>query len=124
MSYKLTKKDIFTIPNVLSCIRILLVPVILWLYCGLKNYNLALIVIIISALTDIIDGKIARKFNMISDLGKFIDPVADKLTQAAMIYCVCRRYTLVLLLVVIFIIKESMMFIFGYIRFKLSETVT
>ena len=65
----LTKKDIFTIPNILSFFRILLIPVILWLYCYLKNYNAAVIAVIVSAITDIADGRIARKYNMISDFG-------------------------------------------------------
>ncbi|MBQ0083339.1 MAG: CDP-alcohol phosphatidyltransferase family protein [Clostridiales bacterium] len=123
MSYKPTKSDILTIPNLLSLIRLLLVPLILWLYFKQKFYW-ALGVIVFSGLTDVVDGRIARKFNMISDFGKFLDPLADKVTQAAMIFCVCSRYRLVLLLIVIFIIKESMMFIFGYVRLKVTDTVT
>lgn len=123
MSYKPTKKDIITIPNFLSLIRLLLVPIIVWLYLKSKYYW-ALGVIVLSGLTDVVDGRIARRFNMISDFGKFLDPLADKVTQAAMIFCVALRYRLVILLIVIFIIKESMMFIFGYVRLKVSDTVT
>lgn len=124
MSYKPTKADILTIPNLLSLIRLLLVPLILWLYCGLKNYTWALVAIAFSGLTDVVDGKIARRFNMISDFGKFLDPLADKVTQAAMIFCVFTKHRLVILLVVIFLIKETMMFIFGYVRLKVTDTVT
>lgn len=69
-----------TVPNLLSLIRILLIPVF-----GVLFYNghigWAVVILIVSELTDFFDGKIARKFNQISELGKMLDPVADKLTQ-------------------------------------------
>ena len=76
-------KEIFdgclTIPNLISVIRILLIPVIAVLYYN--NYIWwTVFVIFISGLSDAVDGKIARKFNQISNLGKLLDPVADKLT--------------------------------------------
>jgi len=77
-------KDIFkgglTIPNLLSVVRIILIPLFVYLfYTG--DVKGALIVLLVSGLTDSLDGKIARKFNKISALGKLLDPVADKLTQ-------------------------------------------
>lgn len=69
-----------TIPNLLSVIRIALIPVFGVLYYN-DNILWAVIVLILSGLTDFFDGKIARKFNQISALGKVLDPVADKLTQ-------------------------------------------
>ena len=80
-------KKIITIPNVLSFFRILLIPFIIWFYCYKKDYTLTLVVIIVSGLTDVIDGFIARRFNMISDFGKIFDPFADKLTQITIINC-------------------------------------
>lgn len=69
-----------TIPNLLSFIRILLVPVFAVLfYKGMLGWAVALLVI--SGLSDFFDGKIARKFNQISELGKMLDPLADKITQ-------------------------------------------
>lgn len=69
-----------TVPNLLSLIRILLIPVF-----GVLFYNghigWAVVILVVSGLTDFFDGKIARKFNQISELGKMLDPVADKLTQ-------------------------------------------
>lgn len=69
-----------TIPNLLSVIRIILIPVF-----GVLFYNghvlASVIVLFVSGLTDFFDGKIARKFNQISELGKMLDPIADKLTQ-------------------------------------------
>ncbi len=124
MNYKLTKKEVLTIPNLLSFVRLLLIPFILYYYIAKRDYFVSLILIIASGATDIIDGFIARKFNMISDFGKLLDPVADKLTQAAMIYCVFTKYPLVLLLIIIFVIKETMMFVLGYLRLKNTDTMT
>lgn len=76
----LRKDQILTIPNLLSIVRLCLIPLIIWLYCVKKDYTLAVIVILISGATDIVDGFIARHFNMVSDFGKILDPVADKLT--------------------------------------------
>lgn len=69
-----------TVPNLLSVIRIILIPVFGVLYYR-GHVMWAVIVLFISGLTDFFDGKIARKFNQISDLGKILDPIADKLTQ-------------------------------------------
>ncbi len=75
-------KGCLTIPNLLSVIRIALIPVFAWLF--LNNEKLiAVIILFISGLTDLFDGKIARRFNQISELGKMLDPLADKLTQIA-----------------------------------------
>lgn len=69
-----------TIPNLLSLIRIILIPVFgVLFYHGEVMW--AVVVLVLSGLTDFFDGKIARKFNQVSELGKVLDPVADKLTQ-------------------------------------------
>ena len=88
-------KDVFTLPNILSIVRILLIPVILYLYIGLKERFFAACVLAFSYASDIADGIIARKFNMISDVGKMLDPFADKLTQASLVICIAvtRSYT-------------------------------
>ena len=78
---------IWTIPNFMSFFRLLLVPFIVWAYVGLQNTKLAIILLAVSALTDVLDGRIARRFNMVSDLGKALDPVADKLTQVCVVLC-------------------------------------
>lgn len=74
------KEGALTIPNALSVIRILLIPLFVYFF-SVENYKAGVLVIFISGLTDLFDGKIARHFNQISNLGKLLDPAADKLTQ-------------------------------------------
>ena len=103
------KKEIFTIPNMLSVFRILLIPVYVWLYLGaerIEEYHTAALVLAGSCLTDMVDGKIARKFNMISRVGKVLDPLADKLTQLALLICLTTRYKGLRTMLVLFLVKE------------------
>ncbi|MBC7632345.1 CDP-alcohol phosphatidyltransferase family protein [Aeromicrobium sp.] len=69
---------ILTIPNALSFVRLLLVPVFLWLVLGPKWDELALVVLMVSGVTDYLDGKLARTFNQTSKIGAILDPVADR----------------------------------------------
>ena len=78
------KNKILTVPNVLSAFRLLLVPALAWLYLVRKDYSATAWVLLLSGATDIADGFIARRFGMVSDLGKALDPIADKLTQIVM----------------------------------------
>ena len=105
------KKDLFTIPNVLSLFRLLLIPVYIILYLRAEKpeeYFLAAAILAVSCLTDLIDGKIARHFNMISNTGKILDPLADKATQFTLIVCLLirRQNPVLLFLAVLFVIKE------------------
>ena len=100
------KGEFFTIPNILSMVRILLIPVIVYLYCFAKNYPLTIIVVAFSSLTDVVDGFIARKFNMITDFGKLIDPVADKATQIALFACVSINFPIMLIPLAVLTVKE------------------
>lgn len=96
-----------TIPNILTIIRIALIPVFVVFY--LENYYLiAGVVVTASGITDICDGFIARKFNMITDLGKVLDPIADKLTQATVLICLCLHHINLIPLVVLMLVKEIM----------------
>lgn len=117
------RENVFTIPNMLSLIRLLLIPLIVWLYCVKKDYTGAMAAVVISGLTDIADGKIARKFNMISDVGKVLDPVADKLTQVTLIYCLASRYPLLWAIAVLFVVKECIMLYWGYRTLKMTDQV-
>ena len=119
----LKKENILTIPNLLSLIRILLIPFIIWLYCAQKAYLCTIIVIALSGFTDIIDGIIARKFNMVSDVGKVLDPVADKLTQATLVICLTARYPWMWALLALFAVKECLMLLWGYLTLKITDTI-
>lgn len=71
-----------TIPNYISFVRILLIPVFAVLFY--KDYTVAAFIILaLSGISDMVDGKIARKLNQVSNLGKMLDPIADKLTVFA-----------------------------------------
>lgn len=107
------KHEILTIPNMMSFARLALVPLILYFYLGPKLYGLSAILVIVSSLSDIFDGFIARKLNQVTELGKLLDPVADKLTQGVMILCLISRYPLMIAVIILFIIKESLMIVFG-----------
>jgi len=74
---------IFTIPNILSLLRILTIPLFAWAYLN-DHYIVALSVVIFAGLSDTLDGKIARAFNQVSEFGKILDPLADKLSQGAL----------------------------------------
>lgn len=100
------KNKIITIPNILSLFRLLLIPVIVWLYVFRQDYLWTTAILALSGITDIIDGIIARKCNMISDFGKAFDPVADKLTQIAMLFCLVSRFQWMLLPLCVLVVKE------------------
>jgi len=100
------KKQIFTLPNLLSTVRIALIPLIVWLYTVEENYLAAVAVILLSGATDIVDGWIARRFNMISDFGKALDPLADKLTQATVLLCLLTEYSYIWVLFILFALCE------------------
>lgn len=101
-----TENKILTIPNLLSLFRLILIPVIVWLYWFRKDYFPAGVLLIISGLTDLADGYIARHFNAVSNIGKILDPIADKLTQAAMLFCLVTRFPLMAAPFGFLVIKE------------------
>ncbi len=117
------KNQILTIPNLLSVVRLALIPLIVWLYSVEKSYYAAIGVIILSGATDIIDGWIARRFNMISDFGKALDPLADKLTQAALLLCLLSKYKLMWGLIVVFGLCEIAKLTLGVIIAKKHDEV-
>ncbi len=101
-----SKNKILTVPNLLSLFRLLLIPVIVWLYWFQKDYFPAGALLILSGLTDLADGYIARHFNAVSNVGKILDPIADKLTQAAMLFCLVTRFPLMAAPFGFLVIKE------------------
>ncbi|MBQ1193763.1 MAG: CDP-alcohol phosphatidyltransferase family protein [Lachnospiraceae bacterium] len=118
MRGKARKEDLFKLPNILCYIRILLGPLFVYIFLH-KWYWQSALVVIIATITDVIDGWIARKFNLVSDWGKFIDPVADKLMQFAMLAVTIIKVPWILILIVAFILKEAILLVIGlYIYHK------
>lgn len=108
-------KEVFSIPNLMGYFRILLIPLFCYLYIAKEAYLWASIVVLVSSLTDLFDGLIARKFHMITQLGKALDPIADKLTHAALAICLAIRYPYMWWLIGLMIVKEGYMGIMGLI---------
>ena len=109
---------ILTIPNLLSLLRLLLIPLIIRAYIQKNDCVLTAALVVLSGLTDLADGFIARRFHMISDLGKILDPIADKLTQAAMLICLLLRFPLMIAPLVLMVAKETFMTITGFLVIK------
>lgn len=110
------RKEIFSIPNILSLFRLLLIPVYITIYLNAqeaKDYYLAGGILAVSCLTDLIDGQIARRFNMVTNLGKILDPLADKLTQFALILCLLTKYGGLWFVISLFFVKELFQLIAG-----------
>ena len=121
MMIKNWKKEILTIPNLLSFFRLILIPVYMTIYLKAtvpKDYLTAGIILALSCLTDMIDGKIARKFNMITTFGKFLDPLADKLTQFALLLCLAVEHPILWRIFFLFVLKEIFQLTAGIIRAK------
>lgn len=121
MYFKDWKKELLTIPNLLSLFRLLLIPVYVVIYLNAKDYwdhFLAAMILAVSCLTDLIDGKIARHFNMVTTLGKILDPFADKATQFTLILCLAVKYPILWYLVGFFIIKEGFQLVAGGIHLR------
>lgn len=119
---KQIRAEAFSIPNMLSYFRLLLIPLFIVLYVQ-EDFTEALITLAASGLSDILDGRIARKYDMVTDLGKVLDPVADKLTQCAMMLCVAMRYPAMWWLLGLHVVKELIMLVMGWYVLKRTDTV-
>lgn len=123
---KIIKKmgdEFLTIPNMLSIFRIFLIPVIVYLYCVKQDNIMTFVVVAFSSLTDIVDGFIARRFNMITDFGKFLDPLADKATQFSIIVCLITKFKIMILPTVVLVVKEIFSLVVRMVVFKRTERV-
>ena len=121
MHIKDWKKEVFTIPNILSLFRLILIPVYMTIYLRAEktaDYILAGVILAISCLTDLADGKIARHFNMISTLGKILDPIADKATQFTLTLCLALRYPVLWAVMAVFVVKEIFQLVAGVIHLR------
>ena len=110
------------IPNILTIIRFILIPFI-FMSVITGHFLTALIIFTISAITDILDGYIARKYNYITDIGKLIDPLADKLTQISLLLALTILNILPWWILAIVFLKECVMIISASILYKKKDVV-
>ncbi len=116
-----------TVPNLISFIRILLIPVFAVLFYNGQTVTAA-VILALSGLSDLVDGKIARKYNQVSNLGKILDPVADKLTVFAIAIILYLKFSKALnptlnafsWVFLLFIIKDFVMIFFAFIMILLG----
>lgn len=112
-----------TIPNALSVFRILLIPPFV-LYFLAEQWRAAGIVLVASGLTDLVDGYIARRFHQITELGKLLDPLADKLTQAAVAICMAIVEPVLVPFLAVFVVKETVMIAAACVLLKKKKRPT
>lgn len=114
------ENKILTLPNILSFFRLILIPFIVWAYYD-ERPTTAAILLVASGLSDVTDGFIARKFDMISNFGKIIDPLADKLTQGVVLICLVGKFRYLIALVILMIIKEMTVTVTGFDTFSRTK---
>jgi len=112
----------WNIPNALSLLRIALIPVFMVLYLT-HNDGWALGALALSGVTDMLDGLIARRFNQITDCGKLLDPLSDKLTQVAVVVSLTTRYGELLPLAILCFVKELCQAVGGIILLRRNSEV-
>lgn len=117
------RASVLTIPNLLSFLRLCMIPWFVWLYCEKQNYPMTAAVLVLSGITDIADGYIARRFGVVSDLGKILDPIADKLTQAAMLLCLFTQFPLMMAAFVLMAVKETFAAVTGVLLIRRTGQV-
>ncbi len=115
------KDNFLTIPNILSVIRIVLIyPFVINVIKN--NYFAAGVILVISGLSDLLDGIIARKFNQVTRLGKMLDPTADKLTLMAVMVCVGMKFPKIFPFMILLVSKEVLMLIASVFLLKHKKT--
>lgn len=120
------RKQLFSIPNLMGYFRIILIPFIVWRYVtadSVTDYYVAAAIIGLSGITDFLDGFVARKCHQVTKVGKILDPVADKLTQAAIVVALATRYKLMVILIALFIVKEGYMAVMGAIMLRRGRMI-
>lgn len=122
---KFYKREMFTIPNILTYIRILCVPFFIWVMLDnsiSQHTMIALGIFMFATLTDMVDGYIARHYNLISDIGKVADPIADKLLQVSTLLCFTINQDIPLAVTIIFFCKETYLVLGGSCIVKILKS--
>ena len=120
------KKDILNIPNLLSLFRLVLIPVYVFIYLNATEsweYWLAGGILAASCMTDMVDGWIARRFDMITPLGKLLDPIADKFTQLVLTICLSLKYPVMRPVLVLFLSKEFFQFFAALANYRKGKAL-
>lgn len=126
MYFQNWKQEIRSIPNLISLFRLCLIPVYLPLYllCTTPAAQfLAEILFVLSCITDFLDGWIARRYHMVTNLGKFLDPLADKATQLAVTACLSIRYPELLPVLLMLAFKEFFQAMLSWVFFKQNKVL-
>ncbi len=126
MFIKNWKKEIFTLPNLLSLIRLLLIPVYVTIYLNAtepSQYLIAGLILAVSCLTDMIDGKIARHFNAVTMVGKVLDPIADKLTQFTLTVCLSMKHPVLRPVLALFFVKECFQLVSTIVNYRRGKAL-
>lgn len=105
------------IPNILTTARLILVPIFAYLVLGVENLPGAAMIFLLSGITDVVDGFIARKFNMITNFGKVYDPFVDKLMQITAIVCLAIAEVIPVWIILLVMVKELAMIVTGGILY-------
>lgn len=105
------------IPNILTTCRLVLVPIFAYLVLGAKNLPAAALVFVLSGITDVVDGYIARHFNMVSNFGKVYDPFVDKLMQITAVVCLAIAEIIPVWIILVVLVKELAMIVIGGILY-------
>ncbi|WP_161877955.1 CDP-alcohol phosphatidyltransferase family protein [Alkalibacterium sp. MB6] len=122
----MNKKDWYSIPNILSYIRLMMVPFFIYYYITAEDRNdfyIATGILVASGVTDALDGYIARRFDQKTKLGTLLDPVADKLTQLAVVAVLMIRWPIFIFLFLLFIVKEGFMLVENIRLYKRGATI-
>lgn len=104
-----------SIPNILSFIRLGLVPLFVWLFLSAKSLFWAGLVFALAGVTDVLDGRLARHWNVVSRLGRIIDPLADKLMQLSAFACLAAAAIIPVWVIAILLCKEGIQLCGGWL---------
>ena len=121
------KKDMYAIPNLLSLLRLALIPVYMTIYLGAQtpgDHYLAGSILTLSCLTDGLDGWIARRYDMATELGKVLDPLADKATQLTLAVCLSLRHRILYPVLLLLVIKEAFQLGAGLICLRRGQVLS
>ena len=116
-SMNLRKRGVLSIPNLITGFRLLLIPLFVLAYFS-REYVWALVCLALSGLSDVADGYIARRFDMVTELGKLLDPVADKLTQGSVLFCLAVWRPVLWILFGLLAVKELVMGLWGWVGLR------